>query len=224
MVNPETGDKEWIELYNNNDFDVILSSWYIDDVENKGSSPKLLPLSIAAHAYAVFDISSSLFNNDGDDVRLLDQNKIEKDSFEYEESERGKTIGRINFDNDTYCLQTPSKNFVNNGCLAVPSPTPSPIPKALSPTTKSQLLALLYSTPIAFSRSKLFSSQSQTLPTQEIPRRSIQQDNDTLGASTTINLSPKDDQVASLNHTFSFLSFSYSLLTITSIFLKMKVG
>ncbi len=118
MVNPSTGENEWIELYNNNDFSVDLIDWFIDDVENSGGSPKKFSLTIPAKSYQVFELSSAIFNNNGDSVRLLDFNKVEKDSFEYQGSEKGKSWGRITFDSDLFCLQEASKNQVNNLCLS----------------------------------------------------------------------------------------------------------
>jgi hypothetical protein len=88
MANPPTSEKEWIEIYNNNDFSVSLNNWYIDDLENAGSSPKIFSLEIAPKSYAVFDLTSSMFNNDGDSVRLLDFNKNLKDDFEYHKTNR----------------------------------------------------------------------------------------------------------------------------------------
>ncbi|KKP85807.1 MAG: Flagellar hook capping protein [Candidatus Roizmanbacteria bacterium GW2011_GWA2_35_8] len=89
MVNPESGGKEWIEIYNDNDFDVFLTDWFIDDLENAGSAPKKFTIIVSAKGYGVYYISSSIFNNDGDNVRLLDQTKNLKDSFEYNGSAPG---------------------------------------------------------------------------------------------------------------------------------------
>ncbi|MDO9028216.1 MAG: lamin tail domain-containing protein [Candidatus Roizmanbacteria bacterium] len=90
MVNPPTGGKEWVEIYNDNDFPVSLKNWFIDDLENAGSSPKIFSLEINGKSYSVFDLTSSVFNNDGDDVRLLDFNKNVKDDFEYGKPNREK--------------------------------------------------------------------------------------------------------------------------------------
>jgi len=76
MVDPETGSSEWIEIYNNNDFQIFLNSWYIDDLENEGTTPKKFSLTVNSQDYAVFELSSSMFNNNGDSVRLLDFNQI----------------------------------------------------------------------------------------------------------------------------------------------------
>lgn len=117
MVSPKTGEKEWVEIYNDNDFLVELKNWYIDDIENAGSSPKLFTTILDKKSYKVIELSSSIFNNDGDWVRLLDFNKREKDGFEYSHSETGKTFGRISFFSDQWCLQESSKGEKNNSCL-----------------------------------------------------------------------------------------------------------
>ncbi len=137
MVNPSNGEKEWIEVYNNNDFSVDIIDWFIDDVENSGGSPKKFSLSILPKSYAIVELAISIFNNDGDVVRLLDFNKVEKDGFEYQGSEKGKSWGRINFESDSFCLQEPSKNQANNLCLSL-TPTISST-KILSSTTSVSL-------------------------------------------------------------------------------------
>jgi hypothetical protein len=68
-------------------------------------------------SYAVIEFSSAIFNNDGDQVRLLDFNKSEKDSFEYSQSLAGKSWGRVDFNSDSWCLQAPTKNRPNESCL-----------------------------------------------------------------------------------------------------------
>jgi hypothetical protein len=65
----------------------------------------------------VIEFSSAIFNNAGDQVRLLDFNKIEKDSFEYSQSVSGKSWGRVDFNSDSWCLQEPTKNQPNGSCL-----------------------------------------------------------------------------------------------------------
>jgi len=115
--NPQTGEKEWVEIYNDNDFIVNLNNWYLDDIEDGGSSPKKFSLTIEPKSYGSVDLSTAMFNNDGDVVRLLDFEKKEKDSFEYKDSQKGKSFGRISFETDEFCLQEPSKSLKNNPCL-----------------------------------------------------------------------------------------------------------
>jgi hypothetical protein len=134
MVYPETGEKEWIELYNGNGFSVHLDYWYIDDRENSGSTPKVFSLTIEAHSFASFDLSTSLFNNDADSVRLLDPFKTEVDSFEYTKGFKNNSFSRLSFESDTFCTTTSTKNNQNSDCIE-----DSPIVKLLIPT---QTLAL----------------------------------------------------------------------------------
>lgn len=131
MVNPNSGESEWVELYNRNDYEVNLENWFIDDIENGGASPKQINIIIQPRSYSSIDLSSSLFNNNGDDVRLLDSSKNVVDSFSYEDSKVNYSIGK---NNNVFCLQKPSKNQQNNDCeqteiiSITPTSTPSPFP------------------------------------------------------------------------------------------------
>jgi hypothetical protein len=118
MVYPLSGEKEWAEIYNDNDFLVNLDNWYIDDIENAGATEKKFSLTVGPKSYAVIEFSSAIFNNDDDQVRLLDFNKIEKDSFEYSQSMAGKSWGRVDFNSDFWCLQEPTKGRMNGSCLS----------------------------------------------------------------------------------------------------------
>lgn len=135
MPYPKDNNEEWIELYNNNDFTVSLDNWYIDDGENTGSSPKLFSISIAPKQYIVIELTSWLFNNDGDAVRVLDSNKTEKDSFAYPTTKKGKTYGRVSFPSNDFCQQNQTKGASNSGCIEsepeknlTPTPSQSPAP------------------------------------------------------------------------------------------------
>lgn len=219
MVNPETGNNEWVEIYNNNDFSVNLNNWYIDDAENSGSSPKKFSIIIDAKNYEVINLTSAIFNNDGDIIRLLDNNKILQDSFEYDYSERGKTWGRINFNNDDYCIQEPSKGVVNNNYLDVDtsdtnSPTNTTI-KSTSTTAPSKtpkpLKGVTYSIP---------QKSSNIISTSNINNSRPPQTGKILGMTTNRFNNINIDFL--LLKSLSFMSFAFSLLTILSILLKMK--
>lgn len=217
MVNPDVGQKEWVEIYNDNDFDVVLTNWFIDDLENAGSTPKLFTLNIKAKGYAVFDLTSSIFNNDGDSVRLLDFNKKELDSFEYATSQKGKSLGRVSFDNDSFCLQEPTKGLPNAPCLNSTSkiststsqihyqPSTHKIP---SPTIVNPFIATSDDT-------NLISPDENNFPpvVNEAPIGQV------LGEQT--DSSERDDSKA-LAKSLSFASASYSLLTIVSLLLRIK--
>ena len=218
MVNPPTGEKEWVEIYNDNDFSVYLINWFFDDQESSGSSPKKFSLIINAKSYGVADLTSSIFNNDKDNVRLLDFNKDLKDDFEYGKSEQEKTLGRISFESDDFCLQEPSKNFVNNPCIEpTQTPvTPTPTEKIIFPlTTKNTSSSMPVTKDNSFDVSIHRSINYPTGITQNSPNNG-----DILGIASDVDFKNNNPL---LLRTLTTISFSYSLLTIISILFKMKL-
>lgn len=205
MVAPPTGEKEWVEIYNDNDFPVSLDNWYIDDIENSGSSPKKFSLTISEKSYGIFDISSSMFNNSGDTVRLLDFNKNIKDDFEYTDAKQGKTLGSISFASDDFCLEEPSKNSQNQPCIES-SPTVTPTPTIIvaagqiDPSPTANIIRAKISIP----------QVSSYTPSSNV-----------LGAANKLIINPPNNK--RLIKLMSFISLSYSLLTIISILFKMKL-
>ncbi len=67
MACPETGNSEWIELYNPDSSTYTLDSWKIRD---SAGTRKTISGSIPAQGYATFQLSTSILNNDGDQVSL----------------------------------------------------------------------------------------------------------------------------------------------------------
>ncbi|MFN4212353.1 MAG: lamin tail domain-containing protein [Microgenomates group bacterium] len=218
MVYPPSGENEWVEIYNGNDFPVSLVNWYLDDLENAGSSPKIFSLEIGAKSYGVFELSSSMFNNSGDSVRLLDFNKFQKDSFEYPNATQGKTYGRVSFDSDDFCLQEASRNLPNNICLnptitATPKSTPSPTPSSTpSPTP--------FPTPRPTKKPPPITPFTQTPKIDNISKTAIVSQNITQGEVLSATSQNKKQNQPLIN-SLSFLSFSYSIATIFSIVLKI---
>jgi hypothetical protein len=143
MVNPPTGETEWIELYNSSSREMQLEDWFIDDIVDAGSSPMAFSGSIEPGGYLVIPIRSSVFNNGGDDVRLLDANKTEIDILQYSESKQNVTWAR-GPDETVFCLQNPTRGAENKMCrdiipsatptpsVSLPSSTPTPSPSPLS--------------------------------------------------------------------------------------------
>lgn len=201
---PEVGSNEWVELYNANDFAVNLVDWYIDDAENSGGTPRRFTVSINQHEYKSIEIVSSLFNNAGDIVRLLNAEKQEKDSMEYGKVMRGNSIGRISFDEDTYCEQTPSQNNTNSVCLGYETSSPSSVQSSTIQPTKKSII------PTAKK------NMSQTVPyTQLHPINN--QEGEILGETAIEN----KKGICPIPY-LSGVSFSYSALTIVSLFIKMR--
>jgi len=133
IPNPSEGP-EWIELYNDNDSDLMLSNWYIDDVADAGSSPYLFTISINKHAYATIQLKSAMLNNSGDRVRLLDTQKQEVDTTSYNTSLEDKSVSKQK--DGAWCITNMSSGYENNECLVTATVTPSSI--RVSPTIHKQ--------------------------------------------------------------------------------------
>ncbi len=213
MVAPDTGENEWIELYNDNAYEVNLIDWYIDDVAEGGSTQKKFSLAIPTYGFAVINVKQSIFNNTSDEVRLLNPKSEQIDSFLYDFSEKGKTFGRINFKNNDFCLQNPSKGLINTTCIEdeeikteqqVITPTIEPY---IANVTQNQK-----STPM------LSGSKPVTENYIEVPN---QIDKNVLGSSNIL-VNSENKNTNPVIPSLVFLSTGYSLLTVISVSLKMK--
>jgi hypothetical protein len=213
MVYPQSGNNEWVEIFNNNDYSVSLNNWYIDDIENGGSTPKSFSADLPAKSYYVFNLSSSMFNNDGDSVRLLDNNKNLKDSFEYSGGDQGKTFGRTSLDNDDFCQQEPSSGLINNSCINTSITIVSTTETIhLSPTI-TRNISLLPTKPVAINQ--IINTKKSIIPTPTTKPGEV------LGTSNNLLMNSPNNK--SLVNTLLFISCSYSLLTIVSILIKMRI-
>lgn len=208
MANPNPGEKEWVEIYNDNDFTAYLRNWYIDDAENFGSSPKSFSLEIPSHGYKVFSLNSSMFNNDGDEVRLMDFDKNIKDGFEYNDTAVGKTLGRNSFSDDSFCDQDPSYEKINNPCL---DPTPTKVLSQISNVTPSIRL----SPNLGKNLLQKNNSYAPKLTNQVVIENKQPQD-----VPQVLGLEMEPSSRIKTSGPV-FLSLSYSLLTMASILFKM---
>jgi len=168
MVSPHSGEYEWVELYNGNDFDVTLTNWYIDDMANGGSSPRLFTLTVPKEGYGIVDLLSGIFNNSDDSVRLLDNASVLKHEFSYTFSEKGYTWGAQNKTFTSYCIQSPTRNANNSGCIAVSDNSP---PSTLAaavvspPQVRGQSQSTTHTLSTANSRSHSYYRVAVTPPT-----------------------------------------------------------
>jgi len=206
MANPLPENKEWIEIYNDNDFSVNLDNWFIDDIENLGSTPKIFSLTIPSKDYRVIQLGSSILNNDGDSVRLLDFHKDLKDGFEYDSSTQGLTLGRKDLSNDEFCLQEQSYEKTNNPCVGS-SQTPTLTITVQSITNPSPTITVI---------------KNKISKVNNISQNNLRE-GDVLGeSSSTFNRSTHKLENRELIKTFCALSVIYSLLTILSLLIKIK--
>jgi hypothetical protein len=232
MVYPEEGN-EWIEIVNGNDFKVDLVKWYIDDEENSGGAPKEFSVSIEPHQLVFIDISSSMFNNTGDSVRLLNHEKIVKDSFEYSESEEGKSLGK---NGEEFCIQESSKGLVNTECIIneeiTPTTKPTSIPKVSSKTTaKSSTKNSKEESTSAKSKSLLSSSSHDENPPesetplyfQDFPQEtSFVESTETNVLGISENIMTNTSPFLSLLKSLIFIACSFSISAFTSLLLKIN--
>ena len=206
MVAPETGNNEWVELYNDNAFEVNLIDWFIDDIPEGGSTQKKFSISIPSYGFAVIELSQSIFNNSSDQIRLVNPLNEEVDNFMYDFSEKGFTFGNIDFNKNDFCLQTPSYGKINNKCIE--DETEGDNNNKISKTSKSSM-----STTNQQLTKKTNIENYLELPSNEVPS--------VLGSSNiSFKTNSKDNN--SINQFAAFLSSTYSLLTVISISLKMK--
>lgn len=121
LPNPTSGN-EWVEIYNGNSSEVDLTGWYLDDIAGGGEEPIRISGTIPGKSYRVFNLKDFYLNNSGDDVRLLDGGKIEKDKKNYSQTQKDKSWSKDS--SGTWCLTDPTPGSTNNSC-PIPSPTPT---------------------------------------------------------------------------------------------------
>lgn len=88
LPNPKTRySAEWVELVNTGAAAVGVGGWMLDDGD-AGAAPYTIPsgTTIAAHGLFVVTLPRTLFNNAGDEVRLLRPDGSVADQFQYADS------------------------------------------------------------------------------------------------------------------------------------------
>lgn len=82
MVCPPAGTDEWIELANTNTKDTTIAGWELRD-STTSNHVSLPSTSIPASGRVVFDLTSAMYNNSGDTVKLLNAAGDIVESFSY---------------------------------------------------------------------------------------------------------------------------------------------
>lgn len=136
---PNTGENEWIEVYNLSNQSGSLTNWKIrDDSDNT----RTITVNISAHNIAIIEWNSSLLNNDGDSVTLEDPLGNRAFTVSFNECTKGQSFI---YQNNTWQLTTtPTKNTSNiytNSTSSSPSPSPSvsPSPAASADVSSDNL-------------------------------------------------------------------------------------
>lgn len=108
--------QEWVELYNSADRAINLANWKIDDAVNSYNPKVLGDITIAPKSYWVFGVNSGFFNNNGDEVRLIDGQNNVVDIYTYKTIDSSQSWSRQ--ENGTWCKSSPSYGEENNLCEA----------------------------------------------------------------------------------------------------------
>lgn len=122
-VNPQDGEHEKIELYNDNKFTVTLEDWIIKDATNQ--KVVTINTNITPYGYVIFELSSSKLNNSDEEVRLINGEGAVVDTFTYSSSEEGLSWARSPVSFGTWCLQEPSFTNFNTSCIVLATSTPT---------------------------------------------------------------------------------------------------
>ena len=133
LVHPSTGDKEWVELYVPDGVDVT-NYWIDDDIDfasDTGSSGKKQITSVVQGSdgrHIVYELTSSMFNNNGDTVALFSPDGTLIDQYHYTDDPGSDiSIGRTpDATGDFQVLISATRGSPNS--YPKPSETPTPVP------------------------------------------------------------------------------------------------
>lgn len=129
---PNSGEKEWVEVFNPNSQSVDLTNWkFADAAGNK----KSLSGAISANSWAYFEYSSGWLNNSGDTVGLLDATGNSVENYSY--SEIGKGLAWAKDSGGWLQTSTPTKGAANQITQPERTSTGSSSKSTTSTTTKS---------------------------------------------------------------------------------------
>jgi hypothetical protein len=144
-------DDEYIELYNANDFDVDLSGWRLDDMDDglraspDGSPPYTLPAGAAIPARGFLLLFRSqtgiVLNNDGDWVRLLRPDGVVVEATEYSSSRDDQAASKVVDGGSEWTRSYPPSPGSSNTPGGTPTPTPTATP-VTTPTPFSTAVRL----------------------------------------------------------------------------------
>jgi hypothetical protein len=136
VAHPSSGNKEWVELYVPNGMDVT-GYWIDDDTDfanDSGSSTKKQITSVIQGSdsqHVVYELSSSMFNNDGDTVALFSSDGTLVDHYSYANDPGVDiSIGRTpDATGDFQILASVTQGSANSSPKPTDTPTPAPTDK-----------------------------------------------------------------------------------------------
>ena len=121
MAYPED-DQEWVEIFNNNDYQVNLVNWQIGD--SLDSHKKIFSAVINAKSYYVIQGNIYLNKSSPDAVRLFyPSGEIANEPINYNDCDSDHTWSLVNND---WCLADPTKGNPNGSCWEEEDDSPDP--------------------------------------------------------------------------------------------------
>lgn len=130
---PSSGP-EYVELYNPSDTTVDVSGWSIDDDTPGGSITTLATGTvIAPHQLLVIPLSSTILNNTGDAVVLMDAAGTLVDRIDFGAMKNGESMARIPDGSSTISKTTPSLGQFNLVPTTTATPTTTSTPVVQTP-------------------------------------------------------------------------------------------
>ena len=134
MPNPKGSDEtdEWIELYNQNSFDVDLSGWQIQDTEGTATTYTILQnIKILAGGFLIFyrPDTKIMLNNDSDGLNLLTPDKKIADSMAFASAPLNQSYNKTSLNWQWSANFTPgAKNIIAAGQVAQSKNTAKTLP------------------------------------------------------------------------------------------------
>jgi hypothetical protein len=130
----DTFDAEWVEIANDGDTAADLTGWMIDDAAD-GASFILPPgTAVAPQRFLMVRLPRAIFNNDGDDVRLLRPDGTEVEEFTYDRSAPDLSLCRLAGVWTENCAPTPGKPNAMDVSTPAPEPDDLEVSAADAPT------------------------------------------------------------------------------------------
>ncbi len=133
MACPPSGTNEWVEIMNTNDHAVTISGWELRDAT---THKVVLPeVTIPASEFQAFKLTSDIYNNTGDTVKLLDAAGTVVEAFSYTTCSSDQSWSK---QITTWVqTQTITQGLANQFADASPTPTPTTAEIVKRPSKKS---------------------------------------------------------------------------------------
>lgn len=108
MSCPQTNEKEWLELYNPDFQTYTLVNWKLKD---STGNTRYLSGDISAQSFAAFELSSSMLNNDGDSLSLINPSGTNLFTVQFGKCQKGRSF--VYFDGEWQETTTVTKGTAN---------------------------------------------------------------------------------------------------------------